>query len=403
MGDQEHRVQAITRFLQGEQPSAICRALGRSRQWFYKWLRRYDAGNAAWAQSQSRAPKHQGRRTPGALVRVICSVRKRLQTTRYAQRGAVAIQWQLEQLGIRPVPPIWTINRILKRAGLVDKPTYVPRGTLYPAVVSTRPNQVHQLDLVGPRYLQGGARFYGVHLIDTCSNAVALAAVPCKRDSEIVEALVAGWQRLGIPRYLQVDNELSFRGSNRYPRSLGLLIRFCLYLGVQIRFIPEGEPWRNGVVERFNDVYDKVFLRSQRFRDLAHLIHELARFERFHNTQHRYAKLRQQVPWAIHTARRRRLLPRTFTRHRRGLPWRDGRLSFVRLTDAEGRIRFFSESFHVETGLIHEYVTGTIFTGPSLLTSEGRCLNGEQYTAPWSMLGRREVYRESCLRMCRIL
>ncbi|MES4784800.1 MAG: transposase, partial [Nitrospiraceae bacterium] len=111
---------------------------------------------------------------------------------------------------------------------MVEKPTYVPRGTPYPALEAPRPNAVHQLDLVGPRYLRGGTRFYGVHLIDAYSNAVALAAVPGTRDTAVVEAVVAGWQRLGIPQYLQVDNELSLRGSNRYPRSLGMLIRLCL-------------------------------------------------------------------------------------------------------------------------------------------------------------------------------
>lgn len=90
---------------------------------------------------------------------------------------------------------------------------------------------------------------------------MTLAAFPSKRDIDIVQAMVAGWQRLGIPQFLQVDNELSFRGSNRYPHSFGLLIRLCLYLQVEIVFIPPGEPWRNGIVERFNDVYDKLFFR----------------------------------------------------------------------------------------------------------------------------------------------
>jgi putative transposase len=116
---------------------------------------------------------------------------------------------------------------------------------------------------VGLRDLTGGARFYGVHLIDAYSHTVALAAVPSKRAVDGVEALVAAWQKLGIPRYLQVDNELPFRGSNRYSRSCSRLIRLCLYLRVVVRFNPEGEPWCHGIVERFNDVDDKPFFRPQ--------------------------------------------------------------------------------------------------------------------------------------------
>jgi hypothetical protein len=73
-----------------------------------------------------------------------------------------------------PLPALWTINRILKRHGLVIKARYQPRGIPYPRRVPTRPNGVHQLNLVGPCYLEGGRRFYGVHRIDAYSRAVGV-------------------------------------------------------------------------------------------------------------------------------------------------------------------------------------------------------------------------------------
>lgn len=373
---EQERRDAISRYLRGERASAICRTVGRTRYWFYKWLKRYDLANPAWAQSRSRAPKQATQKTAAAVERLVCEIRQRLLTTKYAQRGALAIHWQLQQLGVQSIPQLWTINRILRRHGLLVKPRYAPRGTPYPACTLPGPHHAQQLDLVGPRYLQGGERFYGAHLIDAFSNATALEAIPSKHAPVIVEAIVAAWQRLGMPRVLQLDNELSFRGSNRYPRSFGLLIRLCLYLGVEPRFIPEGEPWRNGIIERFNDVYDKLFFRSQTFRDLVQVRKELPHFEVFHNTQHRYAKLGQRVPWRVHTAARRRLLPHRFTQHRTGLPWRDGRVSFVRLTDEQGRVRFFTERFMVDPTLVHEYVTGTIYTKSELLkfTHQGRII-----------------------------
>jgi putative transposase len=378
----QDRIDAIRHYLQGKPASAICRALGRTRYWLYKWLKRYDPANPAWAHDQPRAPRRVASKTPEDVERLVCEIRQRLVTTKYAQRGALAIQWQLEQLGVAPLPEVWTINRILKRHRLVGQPTYQPRGTPYPTLPAPGPQIVHQLDLVGPRYLTGGQRFYGVHVMDAHSNAVALAAMPSKRALDVVDALVAAWQKLGIPRYLQVDNELSFRGSNRQPRSFGLLLRLCLYLGVAVLFIPEREPWRNGIVERFNDVYDKLFWRPQQFRDLAHLREELLHFETFQNTQHRYAKLGQQPPWAVHTTMpRRRLAPR-FALHRRRLPWREGRVLFVRLTDAQGYVRFYSETFRVDPALVHEYVRGTIFTKPGLLkfTHHGRVVHVCPYT-----------------------
>jgi putative transposase len=367
MDEPQRRTQAISLFLQGKDPSTICRTLGRSRPWFYKWLKAYDPGNLHWAQSQSRAPKRLPKRTSSAIAQLVCSIRKRLVNTKYAQKGAVAIQWQLEQLRVRPLPGTWTINRILKRAGLLARPTYQPRSTPYPAFRPTHPNMVHQLDLVGPRYLKSKERFYGIHLIDAFSNAVALSAFPSKRDTDIVEAVVAGWQRLGIPEFLQVDNELSFRGSNRYPHSFGRLIRLCLYLKVQMVFIPPAEPWRNGVIEKFNDVYDKMFFRRQQFISLAQLQTELRRFETFHNSFHRYAKLAQRTPYSVHRAKPRRRLPSPFVLHHQFLPWQEGKISFIRLTDRSGAVHFFSERFVVARGLVNEYVQGTIFTKQNLL------------------------------------
>jgi putative transposase len=373
----QDRIDAIRRYLQGEPASAVCRALGRTRYWLYKWLKRYDPADPAWAHDHSRRPRRLPAKPPEEVEQLVCKIRERLVTTKYAQRGAFAIQWQLLQLGVQPVPEIWTINRILKRHGLVGHPTYQPRGIPYPRLAAPRPHVVHQLDLVGPRYLTGGQRFYGVHVMDMHSNAVALAAMPSKQARDVVDALVAAWQKLGIPRYLQVDNELSFRGSNRHPHSFGLLIRLCLYLGVEVVFIPEREPWRNGTVERFNDVYDKLFWRPQQFRDLAHLREELPHFETFHNTQHRYAKLGQRTPWAVHMATSRRRLAQRFALHHQGLPWRDGRISFIRLTDARGRVRFFSETFLVDSILVHEYVRGTIVTksGRLRFTHQGQVVH----------------------------
>lgn len=64
----------------------------------------------------------------------------------------------------------------------------------------------------------------------------------------------------GVPDRVQIDNALSFFGSRRHPRGMGALIRFCLHNGVEPWFIPMAEPWRNGMVENFNERYQQRFL-----------------------------------------------------------------------------------------------------------------------------------------------
>jgi len=101
---------------------------------------------------------------------------------------------------------------------------------------------------------------------------------------------------LGIPLYEQMDNQLSMRGSNHYPHSFGLVIRLCLYVGIQPLFIPPREPWRNGIIEHFQNVFDKMFFRAQYFKDFAYLYREAKIFEKYHDQNHHYSTLRGLTP-----------------------------------------------------------------------------------------------------------
>ena len=85
--------------------------------------------------------------------------------------GAQAIHWEMEELGVKPLPSIRTINRILSRNELTHRRTgkYKAKGTTYPKLLSLLPNQAHQADLVGPCYLKGPVRFYSLNVVDTAT------------------------------------------------------------------------------------------------------------------------------------------------------------------------------------------------------------------------------------------
>ena len=118
---------------------------------------------------------------------------------------------------------------------------------------------------MGPRYIKGDGRFYSFNVIDVFSHQIHIESQRTKEDRQVASSLMRCWKAMGIPDFLQFDNELSFRGSNRYPRAMGLVLRLCLFFDVHPVFIPIGEPWRNGVIEHFNDTYNKKFLRRQWF------------------------------------------------------------------------------------------------------------------------------------------
>ena len=118
--EQELRKKAITFYLKGEAPKAVYTELNRSKEWFFKWLKRYQSGDPDWYKGKSRAPRKQSAEISKIDRQRIISTRKRLESQKFAQIGTSAIKWELSKSGF-DFPSDRTINRALKKEGLVKK------------------------------------------------------------------------------------------------------------------------------------------------------------------------------------------------------------------------------------------------------------------------------------------
>lgn len=359
MGEKELREKALSRYVNGESPKQIYQSLGRSNVWFFKWLKRYQQHEPNWSADRSRKPHTPPARINKAMEQAIIQMRKQLVQTPYAQSGALTIQWHLQQQGLDiPIP---TINKVLQRNHLIRKKTRYPSQNIsYPAVEATRSNVLHQFDIVGPRYLKSDGLFYSANTIDAYDRRCVVHPLRRQTKTDIIQALIHAWQSLGLPQYLQLDNKLSLRGSNRYPHSVGLVIRLCLYLGIQPLFIPLHEPWRNGIVEKFQDVFDKTFFRRQHFNHFTQLVQQAAQFEQFHNQQHRYSTLAGKTPLEKRSAKIR-YLPKHFSVPEK-LAIAPGFIHFIRFIRSSNLVDIFGETFSVPTELTYTYVWATIDT-----------------------------------------
>ena len=168
---------------------------------------------------------------------------------------------------------------------------------------------------------------------------------------------------MGPPDFLQLDNELSFRGSNRHPRSPGLVIRLCLHFGVTPVFIPIGEPWRNGTIEKFNDTYNKKFFRRQWFPSYAMLKRQSKNLQRFHNKHHRYSCLKGKTPLQIMTSSDNKPLTiggNTKLPELDSVP--DGNIILIRFIRSNRLLDIFGKKFRVSKGLVYSYTKAIIVT-----------------------------------------
>jgi putative transposase len=116
------RQQAIELHLKGIAVVDITDKLGKSRQWVHKWLKRYKSGDDKWYLSLSNAPKKPIKTIPKDIENMVISIRKKLNSQKYAQKGALNILYEFERLNIKS-PSLSTINRIIYRNGLIDRGT----------------------------------------------------------------------------------------------------------------------------------------------------------------------------------------------------------------------------------------------------------------------------------------
>jgi putative transposase len=383
------RQRAITLRLSGRSVQSICAAVSRSEVWFHKWWNRYLVTGPEGLYDLTRANHQVAQRIAPELERTILSIRRRLQAhatpaTRYSLIGAGAILAELTALGIRPLPVERTIERVLERNGLtaphVRLAPLLPRQE-YPGPQARASNQLQEIDLVGPVYLQGsGHRYYIWVGKDAFDGAICLRLAGSRRMDEVLWFLGECWKDLGRPEQAQFDNARELCGWGPAARTLSRVIRLCLRFGVAPVFIPEGEPQFNGSVENFNGWFQPR-LFDHRFKRPSDLRRELARLQQAVNTQHVHPQLGGQTPAQHRRGLRLQKLPASFVVPTARLPLAAGRVTFLRRVSVAGTVTILSQSFRVGKRHRGLYLRLMVDTGRGLLTAylNGRILKRWSY------------------------
>jgi transposase InsO family protein len=345
------RETAIDLFISGCRPVSICHQLKRSRTWFYNTLARYRSGGREGLKSKSRAPKRVHNRTPEDVEAAIVRLRKAITCgedpeLRYANIGADALAFELARAEITP-PHRATINRILKRHGLVQprrrksKKHNLPDDYPWPCVRA--PNELHLLDFV-TRSIRGAGRFYSCNLLDQFRRWPFLRAETPKSAAVVSQFLVQGWQEIGLPGSMYLDNDAVWNGGGRGQRVLSTIVRLCLFVGVEVIFIPAYTYEANPIIESFNGVWDSNFWGRMSFRDLPHVQSEMSFFEHYCRHRRPLAEFGGLTADQVAPDFVPRLLPSDFDQHRRErLPITAGKVHFIRFVSSTDAFSILNE------------------------------------------------------------
>lgn len=223
------------------------------------------------------------------------------------------------------------------------------------------------MDLVGPKYLSGGFRFYFLNIIDIETHFAGVYPIKDKTCGSIAKSLIHFWQIFGMPDFLQMDNELSFRGSNRYPRSLGLVLRLLLSLRINPIFIPPSEPWRNGIIEKFNDNMLKYFFCSAKFSSIEELEQKASDFSLFHNQNHHYSSQNGKTPCQMKEEVFNQFKLTQNIDLEKPIPLLEGTVVFIRFIRSNRILKILESQFEMKKELIYTYVIAKIIVEKHIL------------------------------------
>jgi hypothetical protein len=361
--EQEFRLRrkAMRLRLQGIPHTVLLEKVHRSPGWLSKWQNRFDQQGSAGLRSRSRRPHHTPNACAPRIVQLIVQTRRRLVKQKVGLIGARAIRRDLRKVLGKQTPSLTTIKRVLQTHGLVTTPTEATRP-YFPKPLTIITGTLHALDWTC-RYLEDGPKVYAFHTLNLRTRACTQTIAADKSSATVFRHCVHTWKTLGIPHFLQLDNDAAFCGGYKAPRVFGQFVRLCLYFGIALIFLPIAEPECNGEVEELNGLWGHAFWERRRFASLGRVSRASPAFVRWYLTAYAPPFLAEVTPRQAQRREPKRHLIATQMAHLpEALPITAGRIHFIRKVKPDGTIAVLNETWKVSKRLAGKYVWATVIT-----------------------------------------
>jgi len=293
-------------------------------------------------------------RTEAKIEKEIIQLRRELkEQSDLGEFGGVAIHREMEKLKRNPLPAVRTINYILQRHGLFDSHTRQrrqppPIGWYLPDVVATLA-EIDEFDFVEGLIIKDGPEVEVLNVVSLHGGLVGSWQKEAWTAKLACTAMTEHWRKWGLPDYAQFDNDTRFQGSHAHPDVIGIVIRFCLSLGVIPVFAPPREHGMQNPIEGFNGRWQaKVWARFQ-FDDLQALKAQSEKYIQAY--QQRQAARTERAP-------RRRPFPKGWTLNQENKV--RGQIIYIRRTNDQGMASVLGRQYEVEKTWIHRLVKSVV-------------------------------------------
>jgi transposase InsO family protein len=230
----------------GDTISNICSWYGVSRKTYYKWKKRYKEKGIEGLSDLSKRPHNiKYRKITSELEETILDLRlnKRFGCNRIKFRLRRTIGLSLSTR---------TIYKILKRHCL-NILKCKTRTRTYKRFVMKHPNDMLQMDILGPFYLSNSSqRNYVISCLDDCSRKVASKWSERKRSVDVLDVLEDWIIVNGKPKKIMHDNGKQFTSN--------IFRHFLVHNQIGDKQIPNSYPQLQGKIEAYNKIVKNEFL-----------------------------------------------------------------------------------------------------------------------------------------------
>lgn len=287
----ETRFEFVSRVLEGEKISDLCREFNISRKTGYKFLERYQGYGRRGLEDFSKAPLRVARKTSESTEKLIIDLRLQRPTW-----GSLKIREYLKRKepGIK-LPAASTITEILHRNGMIkqkQKREYVRVET--GLATAQNPNDIWATDFKGQFRLANGKYCYPLTISDLASRYFLMCeALESTKGAGVFEVYERAFCQYGLPKIIRSDNGAPFASTG----ILGLtkLSVWWIKLGITPERIKPGHPEQNGSHERKH-----LTLKQETTRPVGkNQLHQQEKFDEFldiFNTERPHEALGMKTP-----------------------------------------------------------------------------------------------------------
>lgn len=280
-------LEAVSRF--GVTVVEACRLYDVSRQTFYYWRRRLEAGGEEGLENRSTAPRRSPGRIPWELEAQIVDMRGA-----HRRWGARRIRAELRRRGVE-TPARSTIERVIVRHDLRSAPAPKPPPPV--RFERERVNELWQMD-AKDYVLTDGTKVEIVSCLDDRSRlCVAIEAVPALNGATAVSVFDAACAEAGAPESVLSDRDSVFTG--RTKPTVSDFERHLWSLGVYTLNGRPYHPQTQGKIERYHRTLGEWLEDEGPFDTLEALNASLKEFRRHYNDDRPHQSLGDATPGEV--------------------------------------------------------------------------------------------------------